>query len=129
MRLAVVGMMAVAVLLAGCQHRASSRVAGADPAAASLPAATKRAPADIQILTTDITDRKYVSLGEITVHIKRNIYADTPMSDDHARAELAKKASEIGADAVVLATYQREFVSAFSWGGIVGKGRAVRFTE
>ena len=75
----------------------------------------------------DITDRKYVSLGDIEVTVKKWTIFDkdpTPaLVDDALRA----KAAQMGADAVILVRYGTVGIGFWSWGQLDGQGRAVVF--
>ena len=43
--------------------------------------------------------------------------------------KLREKASELGADAVILVRYGNGGMSLMSWGSLEGKGRAVKFVQ
>ena len=43
--------------------------------------------------------------------------------------KLREKASELGADAVILVRYGNGGMSLMSWGSLEGKGRAIKYTK
>lgn len=94
---------------------------------ASVPPTTAagRSTDAIRLTSTDITERKYRSLGDITVTLSKW----TIFSADPTRAEiddkLEAKAAALGADAVILVRYGSVGMSAFSYGQLKGSGRAV----
>jgi uncharacterized protein YbjQ (UPF0145 family) len=87
-------------------------------------------PADqVTVTENDITDRPYTVLGDISVSVaKNNIFESDPTREEIAGL-MQKKAADMGADAVVLARYGAVGISAFSWGKMDGRGRAVLFTK
>ncbi len=119
-------------MLAACGTRSSASVdpvAGAQPFQPPAAVAAKKSPADIVVTADDITNRAYVSLGDISVNVSKWTIFDpdpTPAKVDDA---LREKAASMGADAVVLARYGTVGLSFFSWGSLDGKGRAVVFQK
>lgn len=127
-----------AALLSGCATWSTSSVdqpAGAKPILASANASqatvavAPESPTEILVIEGDITDRKYESLGDISVTVnKTTIFHDDP-TPELVREKLREEAAKLGADAVVLVRYGSVGISAFSWGSLDGKGRAVRFVQ
>lgn len=131
-------MVAIAVALAGCATWSTSNVEqpqGAKPvlastgASAAPAAAAPKTPDQIVVTESDITDRKYESLGDISVTVnKTTIFHDDP-TPALVRTKLQEEAAKVGADAVVLVRYGSVGIGLFSWGSLDGKGRAVRFVQ
>ncbi|HVZ00508.1 MAG TPA: hypothetical protein VHA35_13455 [Dongiaceae bacterium] len=116
--------------LAACGTRASSDIAA--PAGAAAPAAPAKAhkdPGQIPVLTTDVTDRKYHSLGDITVTVSKNTVFDSDPTPAQVDDELRKRAAELGADAVILARYGTVGIGFWSWGKLEGSGRAIAYDQ
>jgi uncharacterized protein YbjQ (UPF0145 family) len=122
---------AALIMLAACGHRTSSSVAlpaGADAAPLATVASPKD-PATIPVMTTDITDRKYHALGDVSATVsKNNIFEKdpTPAMVDEA---LQKEAAKLGADAVILVRYGTVGIGVFTWGKLDGNGRAIVFDK
>lgn len=114
------------VALTGCATWSTSSVA---PTAAAKAAAVKpsRAARDIIITENDITDRPYTVLGDISVDVKKTTIFNKDPTREQAAEKLREEAVKLGADAVVLVRYGSVGVSAFSWGSLDAKGRAVKF--
>jgi len=114
-------------LLAGCGTYASGSVAptpgGATPAAAGA----ARDPATIRVTENDITDRRYQSLGDVSVVVRKATIFDADPTRERVDEALRREAARLGADAVVLVRYGTVGIDAFSWGRLDGNGRAVRF--
>lgn len=129
--------------LSGCSSWSTSSVdstAGAKPLATSTSGSAsastpKPAPApktdkkDIIVTDEDITDRKYESLGDISVTVNKTTLFHQDPTPALVREKLREEAAKLGADAVVLVRYGSVGISFFSWGSLDGKGRAVRFVE
>lgn len=115
---------ALALSLGGCATWSTGSV---DNARADAAPAAKTPIEKIVITDNDVVDRKYNSLGDITVTVNKTtiFHPDpTPLLVNQA---LKEKASELGADAVVLVRYGKGGVSFMSWGSLEGKGRAIKF--
>lgn len=123
--------LAALLALAACGTRSSVDVEptpGAQPIPANMVVSPK-SPADIVVTPNDITNRKYVSLGDIEVTVKKWTIFDkdpTPAQVDDA---LRAKAAQMGADAVILARYGTVGIGFWSWGQLDGQGRAVVFQK
>ncbi len=121
--------LAALLMLGACGTRSwagGGPTAGAQPEPANM-ALGPKSPADVVVTPNDITDRKYVSLGDIEVTVKKWTIFDkdpTPaLVDDALRA----KAAQMGADAVILVRYGTVGIGFTSWGQLDGQGRAIVF--
>lgn len=83
--------------------------------------------AKVALTESDITDRKYTSLGDITVQVNKLTLFHSDPTPEQVNEKLREKAAELGADAVVLVRYGKVGISALSYGSMEGKGRAVKF--
>lgn len=68
-------------------------------------------------------------LGDISVMVNKTTLFHPDPTREMVTEKLKEKASEMGADAVVLARYGKGGISLMSWGSLEGKGRAVKFDE
>lgn len=123
-----VGAFCLTALLSGCATWSTSSVdaSGAAPTAATTQ--VKRAPADIRVLETDVVDRQYQALGDITARVNKTTIFNANPTREMVNVKLQEQASELGADAVILVRYGEGGVSLMSWGSLEGKGRAIKFT-
>lgn len=114
--------------MTGCATWSTSSV---DNSAADITAGQgpKKQPSQIQVTESDITDRKYRMLGDISVMVNKTTLFHPDPTREMVTEKLKEKASEMGADAVVLARYGTGGISLMSWGSLEGKGRAVKFDE
>ncbi|MBL8669274.1 MAG: hypothetical protein JNK11_01360 [Alphaproteobacteria bacterium] len=129
MRWQVLVLALAAMVLVACGHRSSSDVELAPGAPKPAAGAAAKNPATIVVTESDITDRRYVTIGDITASVsKNNMFAGEP-DRSMVEAKLREKAAELGADAVVLARFGAPGITLFSWGSLEGKGRAVRFVQ
>jgi uncharacterized protein YbjQ (UPF0145 family) len=112
--------------LSGCGTYASGSVTPAAGTAATA-AAAPRDPASIRVTENDITDRRYESLGDISVAVRKTTIFDSDPTRERVDEALKREAARIGADAVVLVRYGTVGIDAFSWGRLDGNGRAIRF--
>jgi hypothetical protein len=91
------------------------------------PVVPQKDPTAVQIFQSDITNRKYHSLGDLNVTVsKSNILADDP-TPAQVDKELQKQAAKLGADAVILVRYGTVGMGVFTWGKLDGNGRAIAF--
>jgi len=121
---------AVGLSLAACGTRSSGSVApvtGAAPAPAGQ--VVHREPSDVKIYETDITDRKYHALGDISVTVSKNTIFDDDPTPAKVNEALQQHAAKIGADAVILVRYGTVGIGFTSWGILDGKGRAIAFDK
>lgn len=86
-------------------------------------------PRDVFITDTDIVDRKYSSLGDITVTVNKTTIFHPEPTQELVNIQLKEKGAELGADAVILVRYGKGGISLFSWGSLDGKGRAVKYVQ
>lgn len=125
-RLVVPAVLAAALALTGCGHRSSAEAEITDPKMPTRYGMTH--PGALLVTEDDITDRPYITLGDVTVTVSKNTLFDADPNHAHAEAKLREAASQMGAHAVVLTRYGAVGISLWSWGTLEAKGRAVRFT-
>ena len=77
----------------------------------------------------DYPDRKYVSLGDVTVTVNKTTVFHAAPTRDMVNQKLKEEAAKLGADAVVFVRYGSVGVSALSYGSLEGKGRAIKFVK
>jgi len=118
-------------LVAACGTRSSGSMeptVGATAVTAPVNAA-KTPIGDIIVTENDITDRRYVSLGDISAEVAKWTIFDRDPTREQVDAALRTQAAKLGADAVVLVRYGTPGITALSWGALEGKGRAVAFEK
>jgi uncharacterized protein YbjQ (UPF0145 family) len=116
--------------LAGCGTRSSASVEA--PVGAVAPSAVvkaHKAPKDIAVFETDITNRKYHAVGDISVTVSKNTIFDSDPTREQVNEALQEKAAELGADAVILARYGTVGIGVWTWGKLEGNGRAIVFDQ
>jgi hypothetical protein len=118
---------ALAVFLAACGTRSGGSIAPTTGAAAPATVAAKKDPAAIQIFDGDIANRKYHSLGDISVSVSNWTIFDSDPTPAKVDDELRKQAAKLGADAVILVRYGTVGMSVMTWGKLDGNGRAIAF--
>lgn len=124
---------ALSLFLASCATWSTSEVkpaagtAAPAAAAAAAPAVVKTSPADILVTENDITDRKYRSLGDLSVTVNKTTIFHPDPTPELVKEKLREEAAKLGADAVVLARTGTVGISFMSWGSLDGSGRAVVF--
>ena len=117
----------LAILISGCAaNRSSSNV---ELALNASEATTPTLASSILVTEEDILDREYTSLGDIEVSVSKTTIFNKDPSNEMIDEELKREAAKLGADAVILVRYGTVGVSAFSWGKLDGKGRAIKFVE
>ena len=126
MRISSVFLLAAA-MTTGCATWSTSSVDG--KSADAKPAVAKTSPEKIIIRDTDIVDKKYKSLGDITATVNKTTIFNANPTQDQVNVKLREKASEMGADAVILVRYGNGGISIMSWGSLEGKGRAITFVQ
>lgn len=114
----------VGIFFSGCSTWSYSVVDGEKDSAQKL---APTSPQNIVVLATDITDRKYEVLGDITATVNKTTVFHPSPSRQQVDLELKEKAAEMGADAVILVRYGSTGISLMSWGSLEGKGRAIKF--
>ena len=109
------------VLLSGCTtYRVTSNVIDS-------PHPT---PGNVRIMVyeDDSADHHYQRMGPIEVTVRKgNPFMASP-TKRQAEAALVQKARDMGAEAVINATYESGF-DLMSWGHIKAKGVCIRYTE
>ena len=121
--------------LTGCASWSTSSVdknGTGTPAVTSAAAATvvqPTNPAKIQISDNDVVDRRYASLGDVTVTVNKTTIFNADPTREMVNDKLREKAAELGADAVILVRYGSGGISLMSWGSLEGKGRAIKFAN
>ena len=68
-------------------------------------------------------------LGDITATVNKTTIFNADPTQEMVNEKLREKASELGADAVILVRYGNGGMSLMSWGSLEGKGRAVKFVQ
>lgn len=86
-------------------------------------------PSSILIIEDDVTDRGYVSLGDISVTVNKTTLLNEDPTKETVNASLQEEAAKLGADAVIFVRYGTVGVSLFSWGSLEGRGRAIAFNR
>lgn len=126
MRVTILGPLLLSVLLTGCATWSTSSV---DNSAADITTSQvkKKQPSEIQVMEGDITDRSYKLIGDVSVTVNKTTVFHPDPTKEMVTEKLKEKASELGADAVVLARYGKGGMSLMSWGSLEGKGRAIKF--
>lgn len=113
--------------LTGCApYRTSSNIN-------QLPASNVRtqiatADADVVVYQGDVPGRKYEKIGYLQVTIKKLTLFHKDPTREQADDALRARAREMGADAVVHATY-KSGVGLTTWGYINATGTAIRFID
>lgn len=119
------------LVLNGCATWSQSNVVRPNevvPVSASA-TSTETDPAKVLLSETDIADRKYVVLGDVEVTVNKTTLFHPDPTREMVQQELRAEAAKLGADAVILVRYGTLGISAFSWGSLDGRGRAVRFAN
>ena len=121
-----------ALALTGCATWSTSSVDNSSADIKTTTEATpaqKKAPGQIVITDSDVVDRRYASLGDISVTVNKTTIFHPEPTRELVNDKLREKAAELGADAVILVRYGSGGVSLMSWGSLEGKGRAVKFAQ
>ena len=119
----------LAASLTGCATWSTSSVDSKSADTAVSTQAKKTPPSSGVITDKDIPDRKYQSLGDITATVNKTTIFNADPTQEMVNEKLREKASELGADAVILVRYGNGGMSLMSWGSLEGKGRAVKFVQ
>jgi|SRR3989338_2693398 len=118
------------LLLSACATWSTSNVKRVDDSETIVASkAEQKAPQDIVVTETDISDRKYKVLGDIEATINKTTIFHSDPTREKVNEELRKEAAKLGADAVILVRYGTVGVSFMSWGSLNGKGRAIVFVD
>lgn len=123
--------LAVVLSTTGCATWTTSNVdsKSVDANIAVVAPSTKTSLSAITVTDTDIVDRKYQSLGDITVNVNKTTLFHPNPTQALVNDKLREKAFELGADAVILVRYGDLGIGLLSWGSMEGKGRAVRYVR
>ena len=116
-------------LLASCGTYSTSSVQTPDGKPPPKSVATAKPSGKVIITENNITDRPYVSLGDISVTVRKVTIFDGDPTREKVALALQEKAAEMGADAVVLVRYGALGIGLMSWGQMEGQGRAVSFRQ
>ncbi len=123
---------ATGLFLSACGTYATSSVeptTGAAGNAAPVPKLAAKSPDQVIVTENDITNRPYVSLGDISVTVRKATIFDGDPTREKVAQALREKTAELGGDAVVLVRYGTVGIGVFSWGQMEGEGRAVAFKK
>lgn len=82
---------------------------------------------NITITSLDITNKKYVVIGDITATVNKTTVFHSDPTRELVNAKLKEEAASLGADAVILVRYGKVGMGLMSWGSLEGKGRAIKF--
>lgn len=136
MRVNQIVALALVGVLTACGTRSSSSVSstvstpGGTVAAEVVPTQGNNVdPAKIAISETDVTDRKYRSLGDISVTVSKNTLFDPDPTREKVNEALQERAAKLGADAVILVRYGTVGIGFASWGVLDGNGRAIAYEK
>jgi hypothetical protein len=122
----MVATLAVALGLAACADGWATTQVSSKPDTAARAAKTSD---QILIVEGDITDRPYKSLGDVSVTVNKVTIFNADPTPEMVNQRLRTEAAKLGADAVIQVRYGTVGISAFSWGSLDGKGRAVAFEK
>lgn len=113
--------------ITGCATWSTSSVdrSASDAKATVVPTLPDR----IRLTDADIVDKKYQSLGDISVTVNKTTIFHPNPTQELVNVQLREKAAALGADAVILIRYGSGGMSLMSWGSLEGKGRAVKFLQ
>lgn len=117
------------VVLGGCAGSWSHSNVATPDGKEAVAAAKATDPSKIRITEDDVTDRKYRVLGDLEVVVNKTTLFHADPTREMVQEKLRTEASVLGADAVILVRYGTLGVSAFSWGSLEGRGRAIVFTK
>lgn len=114
-----------AVAISGCATWHTSEITNARPAIQNT--VIKEAK-DVILTEGDITDKKYIVLGDITVTVNKTTIFNADPTKEMINEKLKEEAAKLGADAVTQIRYGSVGISLMSWGSLDGKGRAIQFS-
>jgi len=75
----------------------------------------------------DISDRRYRSLGDISVTVSKWTIFDADPTPAKVNEALQEQAAKLSADAVILVRYGTVGMGMFTWGKLDGNGCAIAF--
>lgn len=121
---------ALAFLLSGCGTYYTSDVAPVTGGTSSevVKKTPHRSVRDIPVTEED-SQRSYLALGDISVTVRKVSLFDKDPTKQKVNEALQEEAYQLGADEVILARYGTVGLSAWSYGALEGKGRAIAYQE
>lgn len=128
----IVATSAVLLGLGGCATWTTSNIDTSSADEKSTVATTgsaKKTAREITLTDADVVDRRYQSLGDITVTVNKTTIFHANPTREMVNEKLREKGVELGADAVILVRYGNGGISLMSWGSLEGKGRAIKFLQ
>lgn len=123
--------LALCCLMTACGTRSSGTIEASTGAGTPVAkaAGVVKDPKQVAVVETDITNRKYHSLGDISVTVSKNTIFDHDPTRDKVNEALQERAAKLGADAVILVRYGTVAVTMMSWGALDGNGRAIAYDD
>jgi uncharacterized lipoprotein YajG len=116
-------------ILAGCATWSTSAIDRTNAAHSVNESETTKDPAEVAVIEGDVTDRRYESLGDITVTVNKTTIFHPDPTPEMVNKKLQEKAANLGADAVIMVRHGKGGISVLSWGSLEGKGRAIRYLD
>lgn len=116
-------------LLNGCATWSTTSIDNQPTSIATANVRSATQISEIQILETDVQNRAYISLGDITATVNKTTAFHPNPTREMVNEKLKEQAAKMGADAVTLVRYGEGGVSLWSWGSLEGKGRAIKFEK
>jgi hypothetical protein len=114
------------VMITGCATWNTSEIANVRPATQKIAVTETK---DIILTEGDITDKKYIVLGDISVTVNKTTIFHPDPTKELVNVKLKEEAAKLGADAVTQIRYGTVGISMMSWGSLDGKGRAIQFSH
>ena len=118
-------MISFAVVMTGCATWNTSEIANVRPTVQKMVVTEAK---DIILKEGDITDKKYIVLGDISVTVNKTTIFHPDPTKELVNVKLREEAAKLGADAVTQIRYGTVGISMMSWGSLDGKGRAIQFS-
>lgn len=119
-------MVSFAVVMTGCATWNTSEIANVRPTVQKMVVTEAK---DIILVEGDITDKKYIVLGNISVTVNKTTIFHPDPTKELVNVKLREEAAKLGADAVTQIRYGTVGISMMSWGSLDGKGRAIQFSH
>lgn len=119
-------MISFAIVMTGCATWNTSEIANVRPTVQKLAVTEAK---DIILTEGDITDKKYIVVGDISVTVNKTTIFHPDPTKELVNVKLREEAAKLGADAVTQIRYGTVGISMMSWGSLDGKGRAVQFSH
>lgn len=119
-------MVSFAVVMTGCATWNTSEIANVRPTVQKMVVTEAK---DIILVEGDITDKKYIVLGDISVTVNKTTIFHPDPTKELVNVKLREEAAKLGADAVTQIRYGTVGISMMSWGSLDGKGRAIQFSH